>query len=142
MPDVRKFFDKEFLYAFDLEGRTVAVTIESVQGGTLVGTNGTKSKKPVLKFVGKEKKFALNITNCRVIAGLFGSFDSKDWLGKSIYLYPTTTTFGPNTVECIRVKNQLVKGKGETFREDVEPPSDNAVEVSLTADDINFGGAQ
>ncbi len=103
--DVRTLYDKEYLYAFDLQGKDVTVVIESVKGGTLVGTGGKSNKKPVIRFKGKEKALALNITNARVIAALYGGFDAELWLGKSITLYPTTTTFGSQTVECIRIRN-------------------------------------
>ena len=109
--DVRKLFDKEYLYAYDLEGKDVTVVIESVKGGTLVGTGGKSNKKPVLRFKGKEKALALNITNARVIAGLYGGFDAELWINKSITLYPTTTTFGAQTVDCIRVRPMKPKGR-------------------------------
>lgn len=107
--DVRKLFDKEYLYAYDLEGKDVTVVIESIKGGTLVGTGGKSNKKPVLKFRGKDKVLAANITNCRIIAQLYGGFDSEKWVGKSIVLYPTTTTFGSQTVDCIRVRPHIPK---------------------------------
>lgn len=104
MPDVRLLFDKEYLYAFDLQARDVTVTIKKVIGGTLVGQGGKKNKKPVLFFEGKEKGLALNITNARSIKDIYGSFKSEDWIGKRITLYPTTTTFGSQTVDCIRIR--------------------------------------
>lgn len=109
--DVRKLFDKEYLYAYDLEGKDVTVVIESVKGGTLVGTGGKSNKKPVLRFKGKEKALALNITNARVIAALYGGFDAELWIGKAVTLYPTTTTFGAQTVDCIRVRPMKPKGR-------------------------------
>lgn len=109
--DVRQLFDKEYLYAYDLQGKDVTVVIESVRGGTLVGTGGKSNKKPVVRFRGKEKALALNITNARVIAGLYGGFDAEQWIGKSVTLYPTTTTFGSQTVECIRIRNVKPKGR-------------------------------
>lgn len=105
-------FDKEFLYAFDLGGRDVTLTIERVTQGKLTGTNGKSNKKPVVYFKeGREKKgLGLNITNARIIAGLYGGFDIEKWIGKKITLYPTTTTFGANTVECIRIRNKIPNG--------------------------------
>jgi hypothetical protein len=103
--DVRTLYDKEFLYAYDLQGHDATVTITKVVGGTLIGTGGKKNKKPVIYFQGKEKGLALNITNARTIAQLYGSFDSTAWIGKRITLYPTTTTFGSQSnVECIRIR--------------------------------------
>jgi hypothetical protein len=119
--DVRTLYDKEYLYAFDLQGKDVTVVIESVKGGTLVGTGGKSNKKPVVRFKGKEKALALNITNARIIAGLYGGFDTGLWIGKAITLYPTTTTFGSQTVECIRIRP--IKPKG---RNGAEPTPDPA----------------
>lgn len=125
--DVRKLYDKAYIYAYDLEGRDVTVEIVRVTGGTLVGTGGKSNKKPVLYFKGTEKGLALNITNARVIAGLYGGFDSDKWIGKRITLYPTTTTFGSNTVDCIRIRPIVPKGKGEAIRADVEQPTTSEV---------------
>lgn len=103
MPDVRSFFEKEFLYHFNLDGRDVALTIKKVVQGAVQGTDGKKQKKPVVYFEGTDKGLALNITNVRTIGGMHG-FKAEGWVGKRIVLYPTTTTFGPKTVECIRVR--------------------------------------
>lgn len=139
MADVRKLYDKAYIYSYDLEGRDVTVTIESVVGGTLVGTGGTKNKKPIVKFKGTEKGLALNITNARVIAGLYGGFESEQWIGKRITLYPTTTTFGSQTVECIRIRNVIPKGKAEAIRSDVPPPVEPTnPPVPVSVDDIQF----
>jgi hypothetical protein len=149
MSDVRKLFDKAYIYAYDLEGRDVTVTIERVIGGTLVGTGGKSNKKPIVYFKGTEKGLALNITNARTIAGLYGGFDSEAWIGKKITLYATTTSFGSQTVDCIRVRNLIPKGKSEPIRTDVPAALEGADGAAaspdappLTADQINFGGAR
>jgi len=120
--------EKEFLYAFDLDGRDVTVTIERCTGGEITGDNGRKSKKPMLSFVGKRKKLALNKTNGATIAALYG-VRTKAWAGKSITLYPTTTTFGKDTVECVRIRPVVPKeranGKNKApAQEAAEPESD------------------
>lgn len=124
MTDVRKMYEKDFIYAYDLEGRDVTVTIERVAAGTLTGKGGKSNRKPVLYFKGSKKGLGLCITNARVIAALYGSFDSDIWIGKRITLYPTTTTFGADTVECVRVRNKTpdVKAKSESIRDDVPAP--------------------
>jgi hypothetical protein len=109
MPDVRSMLDKEFLYHFDLDGRDVSVCIDRVTPGEVPGENGKKSRKPLVYFKGKNKPLALNITNIRTIAAITGSFDSARWVGAWITLYPTTTQFGPRTVECIRVRPSAPK---------------------------------
>lgn len=122
MPDVRKMYEKDFLYAYDLEGRDVTVTIERVAAGTLTGKGGKSSKKPVVYFKGSKKGLGLCITNARIINGLYGSFDSDVWIGKKITLFPTTTQFGADTVECIRIRPVLPKAKAEALKDDVPTP--------------------
>jgi hypothetical protein len=46
----------------------------------------------------------LNKTNATAIAALLGSPETDAWRGKTIRLYATTTTFGKDTVACVRVK--------------------------------------
>ena len=98
--------EKDYLFAFDLQGQDVTVTIEKVTGGEIVGDKGKKTKKPLAQFVGKHKKLALNTTNCKVIAAMYGH-DTEKWSGKKITLYPTMTSFGGDQVECIRVRNAV-----------------------------------
>lgn len=100
--------DREFIYAFDLNGKDVTVTISRVEAGTLIGQGGRKAKKPVVHFEGKEKGLALNTTNAKTIAALYGNYTEK-WIGRSVTLYPTTTQMGGEVVECIRVRPELPK---------------------------------
>jgi hypothetical protein len=131
--DVRTLFDKEFIYAYDLQGRDVTVTIRKVVAGTLVGKGGKSNKKPVLYFEGKEKGLGLNITNARIIASIYGSFKSEDWLGKRITLYPTTTQFGSETMDCIRVRP---KKPGANVKDaPPDPPAPPVEEREPGADD-------
>ncbi|HNB58708.1 MAG TPA: hypothetical protein PK308_00245 [Phycisphaerales bacterium] len=123
MPDVRKMYQKDYIYAYDLEGKDVTVTIERVTAGELTGEGGKKSKKPVLYFKGSKKGLGLCITNARVIAGLYGGFDSDKWIGKKITLYPTTTKFGSDTVECIRIRNRVPAEQAKALRDDVPAPA-------------------
>lgn len=108
MPDFRKMYDSEFLYAFDLDGKDVTVTIERAEAGTLVGSGGRKTKKPIVYFEGKTKGLALCKTNARTIAALYGN-DTDKWKGQKITLFPTTTQFGPDTVECVRIRPHAPK---------------------------------
>lgn len=107
----RMYDDKEFLYEFDLDGRDVTATIEKVTAGEIEGEKGRKSKKPIIRFVGKTKKLAINKTNGKIIAALYGT-DTEAWVGQSITMYPTTTTFGGETMPCIRVRPQRPPDQG------------------------------
>ncbi len=99
--------DREYMFAFDLKGRDVTLTIDKVTGGQLVGTGGKKAKKPLCFFrEGRDPKpLALNSTNCKTIAAMYGN-EVEQWVGKRITIYPTVTNFGGETVECIRVRPQ------------------------------------
>lgn len=110
MPDYRTLYDSDFLYAFHLQGREVTLRITKVSGGEVTGEKGKKSKKPVVYFAGKEKGLALNKTNGKTIAQLYGN-DTAQWVGKLVTLFPTTTEFGRETVDCIRVRPSIPRGK-------------------------------
>jgi len=101
--DWRSMFDRDYLGHWDLDGREVTVTIAKVAAATLTSQGNRKTKKPVIYFEGKEKGLACNKTNGKIIAQLYGN-DTEKWAGKQITLYPTTTTFGIETVDCIRVR--------------------------------------
>lgn len=104
MPDYRAMFDRDYIGAWDLGGKDCTVTIARVQGTEITGSGGKKAKKPVIYFEGKERGMACNKTNGKVIAAMFGN-DTSAWVGKKIVIYPTTTQFGGDTVECIRVRS-------------------------------------
>lgn len=108
--DYRKMYDdKEHFYAYDLEGRERTLEIARVVAGELTGEKNRKSKKPMVSFVGEPKKLALNKTNGKIIAKLYGK-DTEAWVGESITIYPTTTEFGGETVDCIRVRPERPSG--------------------------------
>lgn len=108
--DYRAMFDKQHLGAWDLadretgKPRDVTLTIEKVHAGT-VGHGQKASKKPVISFRGTKKTLACNVTNAAAIAGMYGNNTTK-WIGQKITLYPTTTTFGRETVDCVRVRTR------------------------------------
>jgi hypothetical protein len=83
--------------------------------------------KPVVYFRGKEKGVVLNKTNSNMIATLTGSRDTDDWAGCQIRLYATTTEFGGETVECIRVKG--VGGKPAAAKPKPKPEPEPLEEV-------------
>lgn len=104
MPHYKSMFDEQdYLFAFDLDGKDFTLEIAKVTGGVLTGKDGRKAKKPMIEFVGAKKKLAINKTNGATIAKLYGT-DVSAWVGKWITLYPTNTTFGGETMECIRVR--------------------------------------
>jgi hypothetical protein len=125
-------FDSAYVGNWDLQGRDLVVTIARIVPGELAkaGTS-KKDKAPIVFFEGKEKGMVLNKTNMKIIGGIVGSFKVKDWLGHAITLYPTTCQFGPNTVDCIRVR-PTAPSKGRNGKAappvppDGDPPFDDA----------------
>ena len=114
----RMFDDAEYLYAFDLDGKEVTLEIEKCTAGQIEGQKGRKSKKPMLTFVGAKKKLALNKTNGKIIAGLYGT-ETDDWVGRFVTIFPTTTDFGGETVECIRVRPIVPKDPPKRGKKDL-----------------------
>ena len=104
MPHYKSMFDaSEFLFSYDLDGKDVIAQIVKVEAGTITGKDGRKARKPMITFKGSPKKLAINKTNGATLAKLYGA-DVKQWIGKWVTLYPTTTSFGGETVECIRIR--------------------------------------
>lgn len=124
---IMQYFDREYLHACDLQGAARDLTISRVASGTIVSEGGRKTRKPVVFFEAREgreapKGLALNKTNSKTIASLYGA-DTAAWIGKRVTLYPTTTTFGKEEVECIRVRPVAPKEQGAQRR-----PADGAGE--------------
>ena len=104
--DFRSLFDRDYIAAFDLNGKDVTVTIAKVEGKQLTSAGGKTNKKPVLHFDGAEKGFVCNKTNSRVIATLYGNF-TEDWVGKKLTMYPTKTHSPAGETDCIRIRPSI-----------------------------------
>ncbi len=124
MTDYRKFFDKDLIGAWDLsDSKDTVITITKVEGGTLTGMGGRKAKKPIIRMRGTEKGFALNSTNGKTIATMYGNH-VEEWVGKRITLYKSTTRNpnGDGEVECVRVRPQVPAAKPQAQDETIDPP--------------------
>lgn len=132
MPHWKSYMDRDYIFAFDLNGKDVIVTIAKVVAGELTGQGGRKSKKPVLFFEGKERGLALNATNSKAIAALYGNYTEK-WIGKRITLYPTTTQMGGETVECIRVRPTAPNGSARASKQQELTDADKAEIIAQEA---------
>jgi hypothetical protein len=114
----------------DLQGRAVPVSIECVTIETLKGNDGEPDqRKPVARFVGKEKTLVLNLTRCGQLEAIFGTDDMDYWAGP-VMLVPGQTKFGGKTVGCIDIKPRTGPAAA--------PPPPPAVPASVTDDDIPF----
>lgn len=117
--DYRTLFDRDYIGAFDLQGRDVTVTISKVIGGELTAMGGRKSRKPILYFAGKERGMIMNKTNSKVVAAMFGNF-VEAWIGKRITLFVSQTR-DPATggeCDCLRVRPTAPTGKADAPAEE------------------------
>ena len=133
MPNINDAFPSKFMKASDLQGTEPIVTIDRVDFEP-VGRD--REMKAVLYFAGKTKGLVLNKTNATKISQLVGSDLTEEWTGQRVRLYATETTFGGDTVDCVRIKPAVIAAPRQRPAPlpppPVEPPSD------LTDDDIPF----
>lgn len=97
---IGKMFPSKYLKASDLDqpvdAKVVAVKFEEV------GQN--KERRPVAYFEGIERGVVLNKTRSNGIVRASGSEDTDDWPGTIVQLYPSTTQFQGEEVECIGIR--------------------------------------
>jgi hypothetical protein len=101
--DYRLAFPSEYLAAFDLQGDDFLVEISKVEMEDLRTIQGGTKKKLVLSFKGAKKRMVCNKTNATAIAKLYGP-ETKEWVGKTITLFPTQVEAFGEIVEAIRCK--------------------------------------
>ena len=108
--DFRKFMDKSFLGAWDLnDGADTVLTIDHVQRDEVKNDRGTE-RKMTLHFVENGyKPMICNTTNAKAISKAHGSTKVEDWEKKKIALYKATINAFGQTTECIRVREYAPK---------------------------------
>jgi len=138
--DVRLLFPNEYIAAADLidaQKKTgedgVVLTISRVSIDSLK-TNRGSEKKPVVWFVemerrhekgkGENKRLVLNKTNAKTIAKLYG-YETNEWKGKRIILYPTQCEAFGETVDCVRIKDQAPPAKSNGKRPQEREPGED-----------------
>ena len=130
--NINSAFPSNYFKASDLNGSAVVVTVREVKVEQIGRDRDTK---PVVYFQGKEKGLVLNKTNARKIAEISGSNDTEDWSGTAIAIYPTTTEFAGEEVECIRVKAPKASQKPQRVP---EPEPEFVASREPGDDDIQF----
>lgn len=130
MPDFRSMYDSNYLYAFDLKGRDVTVTIRDVRA-VKVKNSEKEEKKPIVYF--KESKDARGLVLCKTngksIAQMYGN-DTDAWIGKRVTLFAAMVDAFGKTVEAIRIRPMIPKAsaKGGEFSDAPLAPSPEAPE--------------
>jgi hypothetical protein len=113
--DYRAFFDTHILRVWHLQGKERVYRITRVTALTseMVNDKGVRKvqRQPKLLLETQKGKalplpLLLNKTNAKAIAQMYGKRPA-DWVGKLISLYPGTTDAFGETVDCIRIRNQI-----------------------------------
>ncbi len=122
--DGELLYPSKYIGAADCKGRDVTLTIANVQVDELMLAGGRKHSKPVLYFERTEKMLVLNKTNATTIANAHGS-EARQWIGKRITLYPTTTKCKGKTVPCVRVREIEPTGNTPDHIHGTDNPADS-----------------
>ena len=96
--DISTAFPSKFLKAADLGGKTYKLIMKGVEMEDIGGDH-----QPVLYFMKTDKGVVLNKTNMNAIAGTYG-FETNNWAGKEVEIFPATTMFKGQNVPCIRLR--------------------------------------
>lgn len=95
---ISRAFPSAYIKAEDLQDRQHTMVMDHVAIEEL-----GDDTKPVLYFQGAKKGLALNVTNAKTIASIYGD-ETDDWTGKELIIFPATTDFRGKETPCIRVK--------------------------------------
>ena len=115
-------FPSKYIKAADLKGVARVLRIKHAQAEDLKGANGENQRKLVVYFIDAKKCLPLNLINYDTIAAIAGD-ESDNWPGTKIEIYPTKTTLGNKTVDCVRIRKPAEAAlPGSTPKADHEPP--------------------
>lgn len=131
-----QIYPSKYLKAADLRGRDITVTIENVEQVALQG-------KPSLLvyFKGKSKALIVKPAIFDQIERVTGEYDTDNWPGHSVTLFPTEQDFAGQTYDVIRVRtrNQPSRPVASEPAAREEPEFETAAnEPDVVDDDIPF----
>lgn len=143
--DVRAFYDSQVFRVWHLDGKDRTFRIRDVQRITEEFRNETTRKALLWLEDSKGRAvplpLVLNATNRNTIIQLYGKRAKKDWPGKTITLYASTTDVAGETRDCIRIRNEVPR-KAKPSAPSEPPPSapaitdhDKATKNEVTEDD-------
>jgi hypothetical protein len=96
-----ELYPGRFLKADLFKGKKVTLTIKNIDIEELTGEKG-KEPKVVVSFSERPLEYVMPKTCGFALKRMFGN-NPREWVGKRVTWYPTTTKFGRETVDCIRV---------------------------------------
>ncbi len=108
-----------YLTQFDLQ---LPQQVWQIAGATLqvVGQGASADEKVCVKFSEHAKPLALNKTNLKRIADLYGT-DTDGWIGKPLRLYRAQAQFQGDIVLCVRVCDPKKAPPEPVFDENGQP---------------------
>ena len=106
----KQLVNLDYIGAYALDGNDLDVTIQHAKREIVIGASGKKEECLVAHLV-DQKPLIVNRTNAKALSKLYGPY-VEDWAGKRITLYPTTTKFGGEVVECLRIRPEAPKQTG------------------------------
>lgn len=115
------------------DGRTVSLTVKSIEEDKVAGPRG-EQVKVIVSFVERPKKLILNKTNARALAHALGN-ETDHWRGASLALGVEMVKVGRNTVPSIRVKaaRPRANGNGTAQQQPVAPTYADGSSVAESA---------
>ena len=103
LPDTySELYPGRFLKADLLKGKKVTLTLKNVDIEELIGENNKAAAKVIVSFAERPLELVLPKTNGECLRRMFGN-NPHAWIGKRVTLFPSTTKFGRDTVDCIRI---------------------------------------
>ena len=101
----KKLINPDYLGAYSLDpGKDMVLTIKHVRKEMVTGADGKKEECIVCYWQEEQKPMILNVTNCKTISKMLKTPYVEKWAGHRIQIYATTTKFGGDTVECLRIR--------------------------------------
>lgn len=97
-----EMYPGRFLKADMLKGKKVTITIVEIEGEDIIGENNKAKSEWIVKIKERPLQLVLNKTNAFCLYRMFGG-DPHSWIGRRITIYPTTTKFGRDTLDCLRI---------------------------------------
>lgn len=104
MPHFKLGFESNYVSAVEFGDANPTLTIESITLEELADDGGKSKKRWIGRFVGKTKGWVINRTNAELLAALFASTETNDWIGKRVTLGSETVYLKGAPVPGIRVK--------------------------------------
>ncbi len=114
MPHMSEMFPSNYLKEFDV-GDGQLWTVKSITHEE-VGRGENAEMRWVMRFEETPKRLALNKTNAKKAAKVFGSENTEDWVGKQIVLYwDPEVVYGGDEVGGVRLRAPKVEKKDLPF---------------------------